>query len=66
MSSLKLLSTGLAIQIRGSARRGRRASDWRGSSRADELYWFSTAWSRSRIRLARKKDGFVNRPYKRS
>jgi hypothetical protein len=34
------LSTGLEIQIHGSERVGRRAKDWRNSSRNVERYWF--------------------------
>jgi hypothetical protein len=34
------LSLGLEIQIHGLARRGRKAKDWRSSSRIAELYWF--------------------------
>src|SRR6266404_2966829 len=40
MNSLTLLSTGLEIQIHGLERRGRRAKDWRSSSRTVEHYWF--------------------------
>ena len=57
---LMRLSTGLEIQIHGSERRGRRAKDWRSSSRIVELYWCWTAWSRSKIRLVHKKDGYVS------
>jgi hypothetical protein len=60
MNSLTLLSLGLAIQIHDSERRGRKARDWRSSSRVVEDCWFSTAWSRSKIRLVRKKDGCVS------
>jgi serine/threonine protein kinase len=38
MNSLTRLSLGLAIQIHGSERRGRRAKDWRSSSRVVEPY----------------------------
>src|SRR5271166_1488538 len=34
------LSTGLEIQIHGSERLGRKARDWRSSSRNVERYWF--------------------------
>ena len=57
--------TGLAIQIHGSERRGRRAKDWRSSSRIVEPYWFWTVWSRSKIRLVHKKDGYVSLPSRR-
>src|ERR1700758_1208237 len=57
MNFLTPLSTGLETQIHGSERRGRRAKDWRSSSRIVEPYWFWMAWSRFKIRLVRKKDG---------
>src|SRR5580704_15696506 len=53
---LMRLSFGLEIQIHGSERHGRRVNDWQSSSRTVEPYWFWMAWSRSRIRLAQKKD----------
>src|SRR6266478_7762415 len=59
MNFLTRLSLGLAIQIHGSERRGRRAKDWRSSSRIVEPYLFWTAWSRCKIRLAPKKVGYV-------
>ena len=59
MNFLMRLSIGLEIQIHGSERRGRRARDSRSSSRIVEPYWFSMAWSRSKIRLVRKKAGFA-------
>src|SRR5208282_4296694 len=62
---LMLLSLGLEILIHGSERRGRRAKDWRSSLHIVEHYWFWMAWSRSKIRLVRKKDGFVSRRSKR-
>ena len=62
---LMRLSTGLAIQIRGSERRGRRAKGWPSSSRIVEPYWFWMAWSRSNIRLVHKKDAFVSLPCRR-
>src|ERR1700741_662843 len=55
MNFLTRLSLGLEIQIHGSERRGRRAKDWRSSSRIVEPYWFWMAWSRSKIRLVHKK-----------
>jgi hypothetical protein len=39
-----------------------KAKDWRSSSHIAEPYWFWMAWSRSKIRLVRKKDGYVNLP----
>src|SRR5580692_12397994 len=60
MNFLTPLSLGLEIQIRGSEQRGRRAKDWRSSSRIVEPYWFSMAWSRSKIRLVHKKDAYVS------
>jgi hypothetical protein len=54
---LMRLSLGLEIQIHESARSGRRASDWLSSSPVVEPYCFWMVWSRSKIRLARKKDG---------
>ena len=62
MNFLMRLSLGLEIQIHGSERRGRRAKDWRSSSRIVEAYWFWTDWSRSKIRLVHKKDGYVSLP----
>src|SRR5690349_5175614 len=62
---LTLLSTGLEIQIHGSERGGRRAKDWRSSSRIVEPCWFWTAWSRSKIRLVHKKDGYVSLRFRR-
>ena len=57
MNFLTLLYLGLEIQIHGSERRGRKANDWRNSSHIVEPFWFWMAWSRSKIRLVRKKDG---------
>src|SRR3984893_7082722 len=66
MNFLMRLSLGLAIQIRGSERRGRKARDSRSSSRIVEPYCFWMAWSRSKIRLVHKKDAYVNLPSRRS
>src|ERR1700722_3201237 len=66
MNFLMRLSTGLETQIHGSERRGRKAKDWRSSSRIGEPYWFWMAWSRSKIRLVHKKDGYVSLRYRRS
>src|ERR1700731_296316 len=60
MNFLMRPSTGLAIQTRGSERRGRRAKDWPSSSPIVEPYWFWMAWSRSKIRLVHKKDAYVS------
>jgi|SRR6516164_4167834 len=57
MNFLIRLSLGLAILIQGSGRRGRRAKDWRSSSRIVEPCLFWMAWSRSKIRRVHKKDG---------
>src|SRR6202045_4369240 len=65
MNFLTLLSLGLAIQIHGSERRGRRAKDWRSSSRIVEPCWFWMAWSHSKTRLVHKKDACVSLPSKR-
>src|SRR5215471_2981829 len=65
MSFLTLHSLGLAIQIHGSGRRGRRERDSRNSSRIAEPYWCWTVSSRSRIRLAHKKDDYASLPSKR-
>src|SRR5271165_7016534 len=62
MNFLTLLLLGLKIQIHGSERRGRRAKDWRSSSRIAEPYWFWMAWSHSKIRQVNKKDGCVSLP----
>src|SRR5271165_1158474 len=56
MNFLMRLSLGLAIQIPGWERRGRKARDSRSSWRIVEPYWFWMAWSRSKIRLVHKKD----------
>src|SRR6516162_1355817 len=56
MNFLMPLSLGLAIPIRGSERRGRREKDWPSSMHIVGPYWFWTVWSRSKIRLAHKKD----------
>src|SRR5260370_42507949 len=58
MNFLRRLSLGLETQIQGSERRGRRAKDWRSSLRIVEPYWFWMAWSRSKILLAHRKDGY--------
>src|SRR6266436_5135674 len=65
MNFLMRLSTGLEIQTHGLERRGRRAKDWRSSSRIVERYSFWMAWSRSKIRLAHKKDAYVRLPSRR-
>src|SRR5271157_3545302 len=65
MNFLMRLSLGLEIQIHGSERRGRKARDSRSSSRIVEPYWFWMGWSRSKIRLVLKKDGYVSPPYRR-
>src|SRR5580692_2667086 len=65
MNSLMRLSLGLEIQIHGSERRGRKAKEWRSSSHLVEPYWFWMAWSRSKIRLVHKKDGYGNLPSRR-
>ena len=65
MNFLTLLSLGLEIQIHGWEQRGRRAKDWRNSSRIVEPYWFWMAWSRSKIRLVPKKDGSAILPFRR-
>src|SRR5258706_15048163 len=65
MNFLKRLSLGLAIQIHSSERRGRRAKDWRSSSRIVKPYFFWMAWSRSKIRLGHKRDGCVSLPSRR-
>src|SRR6476469_5156337 len=62
MNFLTLLLVGLAIQIHGSERRGRRAKDWRNWSRIVEPCWFWMAWSRSKIGLVHRKDAYVNLP----
>src|ERR1700740_1866287 len=56
------LEHGSEIQIHGSERRGRKAKGWRSSSHIVEPYWFWMAWSRSKIRLVRKRDGCVSLP----
>src|SRR6266550_8062810 len=59
------LSVGLEIQIHGWERRGRRAKDWRSSSRIVEPYWFWMGWSRSKTHLGNKKDACVSLPSRR-
>src|SRR5258707_8339844 len=65
MNFLMSLSLGLATQIRGSEPPGRRAKDWRSSSRIVEPCLFWTVWSRSKIHLVHKKDGYVSLPSRR-
>src|ERR1700716_3318335 len=65
MNFLTRLSLGLEIQIHGSERRGRKARDWRSSSRIGEPCWFWMAWSRSKIRLVLKKGAYVSLPSRR-
>src|SRR5271165_2921022 len=65
MNSLMRLSTGLEIQTHGSERLGKRAKDSRSSSHIVGPYWFWMAWSRSKIRLVHKKDGYVSLPSRR-
>src|ERR1700693_1928893 len=65
MNFLMRLSLGLETQIHGSELRGRRAKDWRSSLHVVEPYWFWMAWSRSKIRLVRKKDACVSLPSRR-
>src|SRR5262249_173710 len=65
MNFLMPLSLGLAIQIRGSERRGRRAKDWPSSLLIVEPYLFWMALSRSKIRLVHKKDGYGSLPSRR-
>src|ERR1700722_14629780 len=62
MNFLMLLSLGLEIQIHGSVPPGRKAKDWRSSSRIVEPYWFWMAWSRSKIHQVHKKDGYGSLP----
>jgi hypothetical protein len=55
-------------QVRGGVRDlgpGRRAKDWLSSSHSVEPYWFWTAWSRCKIRLVHKRDGYVSLPCRR-
>src|SRR5215471_6953947 len=55
---LMRLLTGLEIAIHESERHGRKARDWRSSSRIVEPYSFWTAWSPSKMRLVHEKDGY--------
>jgi hypothetical protein len=50
------LSLGLVMQIHGAAQRGRKARDWRSSSRIVEPCLFWMVWSRSKIRLVHYSD----------
>ena len=61
-----VLLVGLVVQIQESELRGRRAKDWQSSSRIAEPYWSWMGWSHFKIRLAHKKDGYVNLPFRRS
>jgi serine/threonine protein kinase len=65
MNLLTPLSLGLATQIPGLERTGRRARGSRSSSRIGEPCLFWMAWSRFRIRPVHKKDGYVSLPSKR-
>src|SRR5208282_3054437 len=65
MNFLTLLSLGLGTQIHGWERHGRRANDWRSSSRIVEPYWFWMAWSRSKIRPVHKRDGYASLLFRR-
>src|SRR3984893_15320322 len=65
MNFLMRLSLGLEIQIHGSERHGRRVKDWRSSSRIAAPCLFWTAWSRSKIWLVHKKDGYASLPSRR-
>src|SRR5271165_1079256 len=62
MNFLTRPSLGLAIQTHGLERHGRRAKDWRSSSRIVEPYLFWMVWSRCRTRLVHKKDAYVSLP----
>src|SRR5215469_15984715 len=64
MNFLMRLSTGLAIPNRGPERPGRRAKDWRSSSRIIALCCCWMVWSHFRIRLVHKKDGYVSLRYR--
>jgi hypothetical protein len=55
----------LEIQINVPEPLGRRAKDWRSSSRVAEPCLFWMAWSRSKMRLVRKKGGYVILPSRR-
>jgi hypothetical protein len=66
MNLLTLPSTDLEIQIHGSERSGRKAKDWQSSFHVVGLYWFSTVWSRFRIRLVHKKDEYAILLFRRS
>jgi len=62
LNFLMRLLLGLETQIRGSEPPGRRAKDWQSSSRIVEPCSFWMVWSRSKIRLVHKKDGYVSLP----
>src|SRR5215469_11157756 len=62
---LTLRWVGLEIQIHGLEHRGRRARGSRNSWHNVGPCWFLTAWSRSKIRLVHKKDGYGSLPYRR-
>jgi DNA-directed RNA polymerase specialized sigma24 family protein len=62
---LTLLSLGSGIQIHGSERLGRRVSELRNSSLIVEHYYSWMVWSRSKIHLVHRKDGYVSLPFRR-
>src|SRR5580692_7871648 len=66
MNFLTLLLVGLAIQIHGLERRGRRANDWPSLSHIVEPYWFWTVWNRFKIPRVHKKDDCVSHRSRRS
>src|SRR6516225_7570269 len=66
MNFLMRLSFGLEIAIHDTERGGRKARDWRSSSRIVGPYWFWMGWSRSKIRLVHKTGGCVSLRYRLS
>ena len=65
MNFLTWLWSGLAMLTRDWERRGKRARDWRSSFRIVELYWFLTAWNRSKTLPVHKKDEYVSLLFRR-
>ena len=64
LNFLMRLLLGLETQTHGLEQPGRRAKDWQSSSRIVEPCLFWMAWSRSKIRLVRKKGGYGTRPFR--
>ena len=62
MRFLTLLWVGLEIRIQALERSGRRAQDWRDSSRIVEPYWFWMLWRLSNLRMVHKRGAYISLP----